>query len=211
MRVIPLHKNPVAYTCNSYLILGDWNKIDDVNTLIDPGIDDYVLTEIERLSTGFGKVPVEQVILTHNHFDHAAGAAAVKRRFGTKVLGFSPGPAVDELLYNEQFLKVGDDFGEVLHTPGHSSDSVCLYIPKGRILFCGDTQIRIVVPGGVYTAEYLASLKKLADRQVEQIYSGHDAPVTSGAAALIARTLACVQESTILAESGEITDIQHPV
>ncbi len=210
MRVIPLKRNPAVYSCHSYLILGDWNKIDDVNTLIDPGIDDYVLAEIERLSTGFGKVPVEQVILTHNHFDHAAGAVAIKKRYGAKIYGFSPGAEVDELLYNEQFLKVGDDFCEVLHTPGHSSDSVCLYLSKGRTLFSGDTQLRIVNPGGVYTAEYLTSLERLDDRQVKQIYSGHDDPVLSGAASMIARTVACVRASTILAADGEIADIQHP-
>jgi glyoxylase-like metal-dependent hydrolase (beta-lactamase superfamily II) len=199
MRVIPLKRNPAVYSCHSYLVLGDWNKIDDVNTLIDPGIDDYVLDEIERLSTGFGKVPVEQVILTHNHFDHAAGALAVKKRYGARIFGFSPGADIDELLYNEQFLKVGDDFGEVLHTPGHSSDSVCLYLPKERVLFSGDTQVRIVNPGGVYTAAYLESLEKLETRRIAKIYAGHDDPVLNGAAEIIARTVASVRSSTIVA------------
>jgi glyoxylase-like metal-dependent hydrolase (beta-lactamase superfamily II) len=209
MRVIPLQRNPSVYSCHSYLILGEWNRIDDLNTLIDPGVDDFVLEEIERLSTGFGKVAVEQVILTHNHFDHAAGVAAVKQRYGARVFAFSPGPEVDELLYHEQFIKVGDDFAEVLHTPGHSSDSICLFIPKEGVLFSGDTQVRIVNPGGVYTAEALVSMEQLADRQVNEIYGGHDAPVLSGAAKIIARTVACMRASTIVAASGECMELQH--
>ena len=43
MKIIPLKKNDKIYSCNSYLILGDWNRVEDVNTLIDPGIDGFVL------------------------------------------------------------------------------------------------------------------------------------------------------------------------
>jgi glyoxylase-like metal-dependent hydrolase (beta-lactamase superfamily II) len=74
MKVIQLKKSDKVYSCNSYLILGDWNHIEDLNSVIDPGTDDFVLDEIEHLSTGCGKVAVEQVILTHNHFDHSGGA-----------------------------------------------------------------------------------------------------------------------------------------
>lgn len=209
MRVIQLQHNPKTYTCRSYLILGDWNQLSDVNTLIDPGTDGYVINEIERLSTGFGKLAVEQIILTHNHFDHTAGVGALKARFGCRVYGFTPGPDVDELLYDEQFLKVGDDFGEVLHTPGHSSDSVCLYIPKQKILFCGDTQLRVISTEGVYTSEYLASLEKLADRTIEQIYPGHDDPILANGSQMIQRSLKIVRVGTIIASGGEYTEIQR--
>lgn len=199
MRVIPLKRNPAMYSCLSYLVLGEWNRIDDVNTLIDPGIDDFVLTEIERLSTGFGKVPVEQIVLTHNHFDHSAGVAAVKRRYGARVLAFSPGPDVDELLYNAQVIKMGDELCEILHTPGHSSDSVCIFVQKERVLFSGDTQVRILSAGGVYTEGYLSSLRMLAERRIEKIYSGHDEPVLRDGWQTIARTLSCVMASSIIA------------
>lgn len=196
MRVIRLQRHPGAYTCNSYLILGTWNRIDDVNTLIDPGIDDFVLEEIGRLSTGLGKVPVEQVILTHSHFDHAAGVSAVKRRFGARVLAFLPAAEVDEVVFDKQFIKVGDDICEILHTPGHSSDSICIYLPNELALFSGDTQIRIVTPGGPYTAEYRLSLEKLAMRGVETIYPGHGEPICSDAMRIIFRTLECVRSAS---------------
>jgi len=211
MRVIELTKNPNSYTCRSYLILGDWNQLGDVNTLVDPGSDGYIIAEIDSISTGFGKLSVEQIILTHNHFDHSAGVTAVKDRFGAQVYGCCPGPDVDELLYDGQFLKVGDDYGEVLHTPGHSSDSICLYLPKEQVLFCGDTQLRVLVAKGVYTAEYLAALEKLADRRVERIYPGHDEPVRSKGSQLIKRSLELVKTGTIIAEGGEYNEIQRGV
>ncbi len=199
MRVIRLPRNPNTYTCNSYLILGAWNRISDVNTLVDPGIDDFVLGEIERLSTGLGKVPVEQVLITHNHFDHAAGAVAVKRRYGCRVLAFLPGMGVDELVHDRQFIKAGDDVCEVLHTPGHSFDSVCLYLPKEQVLFSGDTPVQIVSPGGFYTPEYLASLEKLAARTIETVYPGHGDPICCDVRKILFRTIDLVRLSNATA------------
>lgn len=178
MRIIPLRKNDKTYSCNSYLILGDWNRVEDVNTLIDPGTDGFVLAEIAQLSTGFGKVAVEQVILTHNHFDHAAGVMAIKERYPARVLAFIDGPGVDELLPDGHFVKAGNDFLEVIHTPGHSSDSICLYAHSAKALFSGDTQLKSHQPGEEYTREYVAGLLKLAGRPIENVYSGHDGPLT---------------------------------
>ncbi len=189
MKIIPLKKSDTTYSCNSYLILGDWNRIEDVNTLIDPGRDGFVLDEIERLSTGCGKVAVEQIILTHNHFDHAAGVTAIKQRHKARVLAFIDGPGVDELLPNGRFIKAGDDFLEVIHTPCHSSDSICLYAPAAKALFSGDTQLKINQSDNGYTREYMTGLTKLAGLNIESIYSGHDAPLTQRCHALILEVL----------------------
>ena len=189
MKIIALKKSDRIYSCNSYLILGDWNRLEDVNTLIDPGTDGFVIDEIERLSTGCGKVPVEQVILTHNHFDHAASIQAVKERYRARVYAFVEGPGVDELLTDGHYLKAGDDFLEVLHTPGHSSDSICLYAPAAKALFSGDTQLKANGAGDTYTREQVAGLMKLAGRKIQSIYSGHDAPLTHGCQELIQQML----------------------
>ena len=189
MKIISLEKNDRMYSCNAYLILGDWNRVKDINTLIDPGTDGFVLEEIERLSTGCGKVAVEQVILTHNHFDHAAGVLAIKERYRAKVLAFCDGPGVDELIQDGHFLKAGNDFLEVIHTPGHSSDSICFYASAAKALFSGDTQLKAHGRCEGYTREYMAGLKKLAGRTIESIYSGHDAPLMHGCQAIILQTL----------------------
>jgi len=203
MKVIQLKKSDKVYSCNSYLILGDWNHLEDLNTVIDPGTDDYVLDEIEHLSTGCGKVPVGQVILTHNHFDHSGGVMALKRRYGARVLAFAAGPGVDGLLRDGQFIKAGDELLEVLHTPGHSSDSICLYAPAAKVLFSGDTQVRVRAAGDVYTRDYLEGLVRLAGRKITIIYSGHDDPMTSHVRETILNTLANVRKSRITATNAE--------
>jgi len=205
MKVIQLKRSDKVYSCNSYLILGDWNRLEDMNTVIDPGTDGFVLDEIEHLSTGCGKVAVEQVILTHNHFDHSGGVMALKKRYGSRVLAFANGPGVDRLLRDGQFIKAGDEMFEVLHTPGHSSDSICLYAPAAKTLFSGDTVVRIRSPGDVYTQEYLDGLVKLACRKILKIYSGHDEPMTCLARETILETVANVRNSRLTAGYAEST------
>ena len=196
MRVIELSRPAGVYTCRSYLILGEWNLLGDVNTLIDPGINGSVIDEIETLSTGCGKMPVAQVILTHNHFDHAAGVDALKERYGCRVYGWHEGKNVDEVLRDGQLLAAGDGELQVLHTPGHSSDSVCLYNRAQRLLFSGDTQLRVRSPGGIFSPEYVETLRRLSTLRINTIYSGHDDPIHHHAEELIRETLRNVRNST---------------
>jgi glyoxylase-like metal-dependent hydrolase (beta-lactamase superfamily II) len=198
MRVIQLTRNPDAYSCHSYLILGDWNQIDAVNTLIDPGTDGYIMDQIDQIYTGCGKVPVEQILLTHNHFDHAASAELFRQKYGAKVYGWVPGPGVDELLKDGQVLKAGDDYLDVLHTPGHSSDSVAFYCQSQKLLFSGDTQLRIRTNGGKYTREYVDTLVRLAHKQIELVYPGHDEPFDHDVRSIILNTLQNVRNSEIV-------------
>jgi glyoxylase-like metal-dependent hydrolase (beta-lactamase superfamily II) len=195
MRVIELTQPSAIYTCRSYLLLGDWNLLGDVNTLIDPGTDGSVIDEIETLSTGCGKIPVEQVILTHNHFDHAAGVDVFKQRYGARVYAWNDGKDVDELLRDGQIMNAADGQLQVLHAPGHSSDSICLYSSAQRILFSGDTQLRIRSAGGVYAPEYIETLRRLSTLRIDTVYSGHDQPIDSNPEGIILETLRNVRNS----------------
>lgn len=197
VKVVPLKKSDKKYTCNSYLILGEWNRVEDVNTLVDPGTDDFVLHEIESLSTGLGKVAVEQILLTHNHFDHSSGVEAIKKSYGARVFAFSDGPGIDELLHDGQFIKAGDEYLEVIHAPGHSSDSVCFYAPASRVLFSGDMQLRVRAPGDVYTKGHLDALVKIAGRNIERIFSGHDGSMNFRVKEMLLETLKNVRNSRI--------------
>ena len=127
MRVTVLKKNPAIYTCQSYLVRGNWNTIPDMNTLIDIGTDGYIIDEINKINTGVGKKRVAQVFITHEHFDHAGGLKLLKNEFSPKIFAYKKLPGVDEIVRDFMKVRIGDQDGVVISTPGHSNDSICIY------------------------------------------------------------------------------------
>lgn len=178
MRVIWLKAREDVYTSNVYLVLGTWSRPEDVNTLVDVGQDPAILASIGQAPTGVGKWPVEQVVLTHGHSDHCALLGRVRAAFHPRVFGFSPNiDGLDGLLSDGDEIKMGDAIFEVIHTPGHSSDSICLYNQTEGVLFAGDSPLVIASPTGTYEAGFVAALEKLCARDIRRIYFGHGAPL----------------------------------
>jgi len=178
MRVVTLQNSGEVYTSQVYLVLGDASRIEDVNTLVDVGQDPAILASIERAPTGIGKWPVEQVVLTHCHSDHCGLLPRVCEAFHPRVHAFSPNiDGVNCLLRDGDTIKMGDGYFEVIHIPGHSSDSICLYSQAAGVLFAGDSPLLITSPTGTYEAGFLAALEKLCARDVRQIYFGHGDPL----------------------------------
>jgi glyoxylase-like metal-dependent hydrolase (beta-lactamase superfamily II) len=179
MRIVILEHSGLIYTSEAYLVLGRASRMGDVNTLVDVGQDPAILASIERAPTGVGKWPVEQVVLTHNHSDHCALLPQVIEAYHPKVFAFSPNiDGVDRVLRDGATIKMGDQHFEVIHTPGHSSDSVCLYNQAEGVLFAGDSPLLIASPEETHEAGFLAALAKLCARDVRRIYFGHGAPLT---------------------------------
>jgi glyoxylase-like metal-dependent hydrolase (beta-lactamase superfamily II) len=188
----------------AYLVIGSWNRLEDVNTLVDVGIDGFIIHEIERISTGCGKKPVEQVVLTHSHFDHASGLAAIVNKYHPKVCAFTKIDGVDALIDDGDMLRMGDRYFDVLHTPGHSNDSICFHCSQDGVLFSGDTPLRVLTPNGTFISEYVKALERIARLRVEMIYSGHDEPVTTNAGQMIRNTLVNVMKATSHRVGGRI-------
>jgi glyoxylase-like metal-dependent hydrolase (beta-lactamase superfamily II) len=153
------------FQANAYLLVGPSGSR---AALIDPGLDaDVVLDEVRTRG-----LRVDWILNTHGHLDHTAGNAAAKRAtaaplaihredvpwlahlqaqgvaFGIPV---QDSPEPDVVLEDGQRLPFDGLEIEVLHTPGHSSGSVCFR--AGDLLLVGDTLFRGSVgrtdlPGG---------------------------------------------------------------
>ena len=206
MRVVRIKTEKREYCCNVFLVLGERNLEENVNTLVDVGSRGNasdVIGRIGKVSTGIGKNPVEQVVLTHGHSDHAGGLRAIRERFNPVVRAFDGLAGVDRLLTNGQVLRMGDRLFEVMHTPGHSADSVCLYCAEEKVLFSGDTPLRVRVPGGLYATELIEFLGEIGKREIDVIYSGHSDPVTSGALEMVRTTLINMKKSRVVAAGGK--------
>ena len=178
MRIVILENSSLVYTSQVYLVLGSSSRLEDVNTMVDVGQDPAILASIERAPTGVGKWPVEQVVLTHGHSDHCALLPQVRAAFHPRVFAFSSFAGVDKALHDGDWLRMGDQDFEVIHTPGHSSDSICLYNRAEGVLFAGDSPLIITSPTGTYESGYLSALKELCARDIRRIYFGHGAPLT---------------------------------
>ncbi|RLI86156.1 MAG: MBL fold metallo-hydrolase [Archaeoglobales archaeon] len=170
---------------NVYLI------IDERVALIDAGGDAGFL--IKALQRYVNPKEIEYLFLTHSHFDHAMAVPEVKR-FGCKVvmhsmeldllnrgltkLGYVYHFKPDILVFGGETFELGELKLEVIHTPGHTSGSVCYYEPKRKWLFSGDTVFkfgfgRYDFPSG-NPYDLLKSLEILRRLNVESLYPGHD-------------------------------------
>jgi glyoxylase-like metal-dependent hydrolase (beta-lactamase superfamily II) len=190
MRIINLtDRRSMIYSSNVYLILGDWSAIEDVNTLIDVGNDPAIMGRIVLAPTGVGKKAVEQVILTHGHFDHAALLPTIRESFAPRVYAHSTFAGADVIARDGQTLRCGDRLFKVIYTPGHSDDSICLFCQADGVLFVGDTPVVIRSVDGTYEERFVRALERLCQLDVHAIYFGHGDPVMEGAQALLAESL----------------------
>jgi hydroxyacylglutathione hydrolase len=138
--------------------------------IIDPG--DEIADILARLARR--QLTLKQIIVTHAHIDHIGGAAQLRRVTGAPVLFHQAdlpilgmmemqaawlGVPTPEKVALDQSADDGLTAGipgleaEVIHTPGHTPGSLCLYFPKQELLLAGDTLFagsvgRTDLPGG---------------------------------------------------------------
>ena len=148
------------------------------------------------------KDQINTIILTHCHFDHTARVKEIAHMCNAKVAIHKndTGGLVDDLqslsmhfgarspgIVPDIVLGEGDIIGElmVLHTPGHTPGSICLWSERDRVLLSGDTVFsdgcfgRYDFPGGS-RIELARSLDRLALLDVDGLYPGHGEPVEQG-------------------------------
>jgi glyoxylase-like metal-dependent hydrolase (beta-lactamase superfamily II) len=128
-------------------------------------------------------VKVRYILNTHSHKDHTAGNAEVRERTGAKVVAHKVAPLGQDISVEDgSKFDSGHLKFEVVHTPGHTKDSV-LYLFAGNVatgdtLFVGECG-RTDLPGGDPSEMYdslLGRVVKLDDALV--VLPGHDYGVT---------------------------------
>ena len=173
---------PNGYT-NCYILADEKTK---AAAIIDPGENVPEIKELVKKD----KLDVRAIFLTHGHYDHVGGVAALRKRYkdipvylhpedAGKDTELMPTRALDPvtLWRDGDVVMVGELQVEVLHTPGHSAGSVTLRCQD--VLFTGDTLCtpsvgRTDFPGGSQEA-LMASLKRLGELEGDyQVLPGHD-------------------------------------
>lgn len=146
--------------------------------LIDPGPDNdrHLKTIVDYINACGARLI--KILATHTHSDHLPGAWRLKRMTGATLGLFArSGVSADELYQDGDIIDIADARLKAIHTPGHASDHICFYLPEEKSLFTGDLILgrgtsAILYPDG-NMAEYLASLRRLLELELERIYPGH--------------------------------------
>lgn len=138
--------------------------------VIDPGGETQSIMEIVRRHG----LKVKQIVVTHAHIDHVGGAARLKEQTGAPVLlnqndldllnmldtqaawlrMYSPDKVeIDRSVTTGDKIVAGNLEGQVIHTPGHTEGSICIYFEPQKKLIAGDTLFagaigRTDLPGG---------------------------------------------------------------
>ncbi|ADJ50534.1 beta-lactamase class B [Amycolatopsis mediterranei S699] len=125
--------------------------------VVDPGYRD-----LEHLELLAGIGAVELILLTHCHPDHAEGAPWFAERVGAPVRAFDPSLCVGTSSFVDgEEISAGGLSLRVLHTPGHTDDSVSLVL-DGQVL-TGDTILGRGTTVLHDLGDYLRSLRKLIE------------------------------------------------
>ena len=192
--------SPMTFTGTRSYVLGTDNLI-----IIDPG--PASAEHFNSIMEYIGKRKLTDIILTHSHVDHSPLSRRLKNETGASIIGFGPADeartnfmkrlsssldlggeegidkelALDEKVYDKQFLERNNYSFEVIHTPGHLSNHICLSVKEKKALFSGDHVMgwatTLISPPDGDLGSFIKSLEKLSTRDEKIYYPGHGKPL----------------------------------
>ncbi|OYU34216.1 MBL fold metallo-hydrolase [Novosphingobium sp. PASSN1] len=190
-RLLAHNPSPFTYTGTGTFVVGTGTV-----AVIDPGPADP--DHIAALLAALEGETVSHIVITHTHMDHSPAAPAVQAATGARIVGCAPlvlsddGPRADagfDASYApDQVLADGDSIAgpgwtlTAVATPGHTSNHLCFALAEEKALFTGDHVMgwstTVVAPPDGDMAAYMASLKKLLDRDDVIYHPTHGDPVS---------------------------------
>lgn len=143
--------------------------------VVDPSFNADAIVAIAKDQN----LKVKYIINTHDHTDHTAGNEEVRSAFGAKIVTHQLSRVrKDVSVVDGDTIKLGKVVIKVIHTPGHTSDGICLLVDNklltGDTLFVGECG-RTDLPGGDSESMYNSLFQKLMKLDdVVEVYPGHD-------------------------------------
>ena len=156
----------------SYLI---HDEVSNTVAIIDPS----EFKTCDKIIKKYNKL--DFILNTHHHADHVNGNLELKKKYNSKILGFSQDkkriPGIDILLEENQKQKIGNLEFEVIFIPGHTKGHIAFFFSKEKIAFTGDTLFSLGC-GRVFEGtheEMFYSLNKIKNLPPDtKIYCGHE-------------------------------------
>jgi hydroxyacylglutathione hydrolase len=171
MKVIQIQVGQMA---NFTYILAETTTSEAI--VIDPSWDLHKIFDILSKNAW----TLKYIINTHTHFDHILGNKDVARQTGAKIVQHDASRESKDLTVSDNdLIKLRKNLIKVVHTPGHSKESICL-IANDQWIFTGDTLFvgncgRVDLPGSdpreMYESLY-NRISKLDESLI--VYPGHD-------------------------------------
>jgi glyoxylase-like metal-dependent hydrolase (beta-lactamase superfamily II) len=205
------------FSSNVYVLAGDYL------TIVDPG-NDYT-SFFQFFNLGYKPEEIKKIVLTHGHRDHAMGTfellryPSIMENKDLEVIIHEAGPYEFKKMIGEvehplievkggETLELSGFDWEVIRTPGHTIDGICLYHAPTKTAITGDTVLPHAMAdvdknAGGKLEHYLYGLRSLLEKDIEIILPGHGVPMAIDGGKAVEQTYEGVMLKVLGLEEAE--------
>ncbi len=190
-RVLADNPSPFTYKGSGTYIIGKGQV-----AVIDPG--PLLENHVAAILAATAGETISHIVITHTHNDHSPASVPLKARSGAQIIGcativvaddsgprsdaaFDLGYAPDHVMMDGEVIAGPGWSLEAVSTPGHTSNHMCYALLEEKALFTGDHVMgwstTVIAPPDGDMTDYIASLRKLLNRDDVRYYPTHGKPV----------------------------------